>query len=90
MTAKKISCAVVTQGDLGVYANSFRVLQDGPEVVLDFCVYSESENVAKMVSRIRVSPSFLRVINSRIEESIDPGNLSNQKFIVLGLDNTEQ
>jgi hypothetical protein len=89
MTSKKVSCTVDTQSDLGVYANAFRVIQDGPEVILDFCLYSESENVAKTVSRVRVNPSFLEVITSRIEEATNSGPQSGVKYLVLSSDNTE-
>ena len=72
MTASKtISCPVDTQGDYGVYANAFRVMQDGPDAVLDFCVYSESENQARTVCRVRVPPSFLKVVLGRLQEATE-------------------
>ncbi len=89
MTSKKVSCAVDTQSDLGVYANAFRVIQDGSEVILDFCLYSESENAAKTVSRVRVNPSFLEVITSRIEEATSSGSQSGAKYLMLSSETTE-
>ncbi len=55
---------------LGVYANSLRLTNDGADVLLDFCLYSESEDRAQVKSRVRVSPDFLRVILSKIQDSL--------------------
>lgn len=77
MTTKNIDCAVDTQDDLGVYANAFRILQDGPDAILDFCLYSERENVAKIVSRIRVPPSFLGVIMDRLKEATEEDSVAD-------------
>lgn len=79
MNTRTVECPVETDGAYGDYANSFRVMQDGPDVILDFCLYSEQEKRAKLVSRIRIPPSFLRVILARLSmatnlESISPGN----------------
>lgn len=82
MSTKNVKCPVDAQGDYGAYANAFRVMQDGPDVVLDFCIYSEQDNAAKVVSRVRVPPSFLAVILSRLQEAMatpdhqtEPGRL---------------
>ena len=71
MSTKTIACPVDTQGDYGVYANAFRVMQDGSDAILDFCLYSEQDNAAKTVSRVRVPPSFLGVILSRLKASVE-------------------
>jgi hypothetical protein len=71
MSTKTIACPVDTQGDYGVYANAFRVMQDGTDAILDFCVYSEQDHAAKTVSRVRVPPSFLNVILSRLRDAIE-------------------
>jgi hypothetical protein len=69
---KDVSCPVdASLISYGEYANAFRVMQDGPDAVLDFCVYSEQDNRARVVSRVRVTPSFLKVILSRLHASID-------------------
>ena len=76
--SRTIDCPVEAEDAYGSYANSFRVLQDGPDVLLDFCVYSEQDNRARVVSRIRVRSGFLQVILSRLMESAGgmlPGNL---------------
>ena len=53
----------------GEFANAFRLSVDGAEILLDFCVYSESENTARVVSRVRVSKDFLPVIVQKIGSS---------------------
>ena len=55
---------------VGEYANAFRIMPEGNnEVVLDFCVYSEAENRATVVCRIRVSRAFLPNIRNRLREA---------------------
>ena len=71
MATKTISCPVDTQGDYGVYANAFRVMQDGSDAVLDFCLYSESDNQARTVCRVRVPPSFLKVVLARLQSAVE-------------------
>lgn len=67
MVSKNVLCDVKNSDtNFGVYANAFRVLFDGAEVLLDFCIYSESEGIAEVVSRIRVAETFLEVILERI------------------------
>lgn len=69
MDSKNVVCEIKNSStNFGVYANAFRVLFDGAEVLLDFCIYSESEGVAEVVSRIRVAESFLNVILERIRK----------------------
>ena len=69
-TSKNVNCPVDTQGDFGSYANAFRIMQDGNDVVLDFCLYSAQDNAAKVVSRVRVHPTFVGVVLSRIQEAL--------------------
>jgi hypothetical protein len=70
----RIACPVVVPSDglrFGEFSNAFRVLFDASgEAVLDFCVYSASDNVAKVVARVRVSPSFIPLLDSRIGEAL--------------------
>jgi len=54
----------------GTFANSFRIIQDGSEILLDFCVYSEQENRARVVSRVRVSLDFLPFIHQKIGSNL--------------------
>lgn len=58
----------------GVFANAFRVLPDGGEFLLDFLVYSQVENSAKVVSRIRVNPSVLAAIKDRLGSFLGGGD----------------
>lgn len=63
---RSVDCPVIQEDPFGVYANSFRISEDGTEVLLDFCLYSEAENKARVVSRVRVSPSLLAVVQAKI------------------------
>lgn len=71
MAYKNVHCDVEDPEDLyGTFANSFRITQDGSEILLDFCVYSERENRARVVSRVRVSAEFLPIIHQKIGSSL--------------------
>jgi len=68
-----ILCPVELGGSsFGEYANAFRVMQDGQDILLDFCVYSEEGNKARLVSRVRVSHAFLGVILDRLKQDTTP------------------
>lgn len=69
MTDRRVECDVVvpTSQAIGEFSNAFRVVLDsGTEWFLDFLVYSESEKVAKLVSRVRVQESFLLAVYERL------------------------
>ena len=71
MTTKNVTCPVDLQGDyVGEYTNAFRIMQDGTDVVMDFCVYSEHDHAAKVVSRLRMSPTFLSSILERVKNAV--------------------
>jgi hypothetical protein len=58
---------------LGVYANAFRIVTDvagtGPErCLLEFLVYSETEDLAQIVGRVLVKKGLLPVIRDLITE----------------------
>ncbi len=72
MSTKNILCPVDVGDSFGEYANAFRVMQDGTDVLLDFCVYSEEGNTARLVSRVRVTPDFLRVMLERLHHDTTP------------------
>lgn len=80
---RNVACPVDTEGAYGEYANAFRVMQDGPDVLLDFCVYSESDHKARLVSRVRVPPTFLKVILSRLTEALDVPEPERGKLYVM-------
>jgi hypothetical protein len=65
---KQISCPVDVPKSkrYGVYANAFRVLQDGAEFLLDFLVFSEQDQTAKVVSRLRVNHQMLPAVRDRL------------------------
>jgi hypothetical protein len=55
----------------GEFANAFRVVEEvGPDVFLDFMVYSASEEEATVVSRVRVRRDFLPRIRSTLSEAM--------------------
>ncbi len=86
MSAKKtVACPVDTQGDYGVYANAFRIMQDGSDAVLDFCLYSEQDHAAKTVSRVRIAPAFLNVILSRLHEAVSVTTGGDKLYLMPGI-----
>ena len=67
-----VDCPITsTEDPFGEYANAFRVLNDGGDLLLDFCLYSAQANTAKLISRIRVKPQFLHAIHERLESSLE-------------------
>lgn len=68
-----VDCPVISNSDpFGAYANAFRVLPDGGDLLLDFCLYSAQSGSAKLISRVRVKPTFLSAIRERLEETMEP------------------
>ena len=70
---RRIECPVVVPPNLAVgeYANAFRIVHDsGTEWFLDFLVFSESENTAKVVSRTRVQEAFLGAVQLRLNATM--------------------
>lgn len=56
---------------LGIFANAFRVAQDEIEVgecLLEFLVYSQTEDLARVVGRVQVKKGLLPVIRDQITE----------------------
>ena len=60
----------------GQDANAFRILQDGGhEFLLDFVNYTEGEDTADVVTRVRVHREVLRSVQNRLAASIlEPKN----------------
>jgi hypothetical protein len=86
MDTKNLSCPVETPEVFGEYANAFRIMPAGGEdLFLDFCIYSEQSNRAKVVSRVRVRPEFLSVMLNRINSDIiiSSDTPANRLFFVL-------
>jgi|TARA_R110000824_G_scaffold230622_5_gene418292 hypothetical protein len=86
MTTKNVQCPVEAAEAFGVYANAFRILSGGGgDLFLDFCVYSEQDDKAKVVSRVRVGPDFLKVMMDRInEDQVKTIDLSKVLFVMPG------
>lgn len=73
MTDKRVECPVLIAPDVAVgeYANAFRVVHDtGKDWFLDFLAFSESEQTAKVVSRIRVAEDFMDSIRRRLDATM--------------------
>jgi|7_EtaG_2_1085326.scaffolds.fasta_scaffold63307_2 hypothetical protein len=65
---------VVEGASFGEYANAIRIIPDsGNDVLMDFCVYSAQDNKARVVARVRLATSMLRVIRDRITSDLEPG-----------------
>lgn len=54
----------------GEFANAFRFSLDGNEVLIDFVLYSESNNEAMVVSRVRAPQELLFVIQQKISKGL--------------------
>lgn len=69
MFTEKVACEVLgEEGVFGEFANAVRVLLDGDDYLLDFCVYSPRERKARLVSRVRIHRSFLPLVSARLSE----------------------
>jgi len=55
---------------MGDFANAIRIGSDSLGCFLDFMSYSEREETALVVSRIRVRQGFLPLIRDRISENL--------------------
>lgn len=58
---------------LGVYANAFRILDEAvgtepDKCLLEFLVYSQTEDLAKVVGRVLVKKGLLPAIRDQITE----------------------
>jgi hypothetical protein len=69
MNSEQRNCQVVIPPEkaMGDFANAFRLVQDsGNDWFLDFLTFSESENTAVVVARVRVQGAFLAAIRDRL------------------------
>jgi len=70
---KNVNCEVVGPEDpFGTFSNAIRLSADGGEVLIDFCQYSEADNRARVVSRVRVHRDFLATIQHKIGYAVAP------------------
>jgi hypothetical protein len=72
MRFEDIPCEVQVPREevLGTYANALRILQDGSEFLMDFCVVSREESVARVVCRLRVAPEFLQLVQDKLHRGL--------------------
>lgn len=72
MPTEKVDCEVLGEdGVFGEFANAVRVLMDGDDYLLDFCIYSSREGRARLVSRVRIHKSFLPLVSARLAEEVE-------------------
>jgi hypothetical protein len=86
MAITNVQCPVeVVEGTaFGEYANAIRIIPDsGNDVLMDFCVYSATDNKARVVARVRLATSMLRVIRDRITSDLEPGEAIPPNTIFL-------
>ena len=89
MPDRRITCDVDVPKSkrFGVFANAFRVLQDsGPEYLLDFLIYSDSEQSAKVVARLRVLAPMIPAIRNRLGEllkEVPAGDVKEKSPVVF-------
>lgn len=68
---KNVKCPIAPPEEpYGTFSNSFMVSGDGAEVLLDFCLFSEAEGKAKVVSRVRLSRSFISVVHQKLGDTL--------------------
>jgi hypothetical protein len=77
---KRLDCDTILPDEwtLGKYANAFRVQKSDVEdyCILEFLVYSAREKQASVVTRVKISKSFLPTIRERLDEILfDLGKL---------------
>ena len=66
-----VTCAVGPPlNEFGEYANAFRYIIDGNEVLLDFCQYSVRSQTARVVSRVRIPQELFPVISKRLSSGL--------------------
>jgi hypothetical protein len=70
---KNVDCPVDEPEEdfYGTFANAIRLKADGQEILIDFCVWSEAQNRARVVSRVRVSQDFLPIIHQKIGHDLN-------------------
>jgi hypothetical protein len=86
MDIKNIKCPVEAPEAFGEYANAFRIVPaGGNDLFLDFCLYSQQSNKAKVVARVRCTPEFVDVMMQRIQStSPEPSSPDRLYFVLPG------
>lgn len=73
MATQRINCEVKVppHRQMGEYANAFRIISDtGAEFLLDFLVYSQAENRATVVARVRMHQGTLEIIREQLSGAL--------------------
>jgi len=61
---------------LGTYANAFRIRKDGETPIMEFLIYSATEDQAAVVGKVAVHMALLPVILDRITVSLSDRTFS--------------
>lgn len=88
VSTRNISCTIHVPKDskLGSYSNAFRILPDSEgEYLLDFLLYSEIEEEATVVARVRMSHDVLKMVGSQLDLVLK----QEEKFLVFSPSNDE-
>lgn len=75
----KDECHIVVPSEekIGKFVNAFRVLQDtGDELLLDFCVYSQQEQEANVIVRLRIHRDFLPLIRNHLDKAAQQSEIA--------------
>jgi hypothetical protein len=59
------------QPPTGLYANAFRVLEEGSRCVLEFLVFSGVEQKAYSVCRVRLRPEFVPIVRDHLQRTLN-------------------
>lgn len=79
-----VVCAVdPPSNEFGEFANAFRYILDGNEVLLDFCIYSARDQRARVVSRVRIPQELFPVISQRLASGLVPPPGSNMMLFSI-------
>jgi hypothetical protein len=84
---KTVKCPIAPPEEpYGNFANAFSVSGDGAEALLDFCLFSEAEEQAKVLARVRVSKEFLEVIHQRLGDLLQNRKPNPTLLVLPGTD----
>lgn len=70
MATQRVNCDIRVPPNrrLGEYANAFRIQQDtGSDFLLDFLVYSQTEDQAIVVARVRMHEESLETVREQLQ-----------------------
>lgn len=84
MAYKNVECPVDEPDEdfYGTFSNAIRLQLDGQEILIDFCVWSETANRARVVSRVRVAQDFLPIIHQKIGQDLNLSDGAPMLFVM--------